>query len=352
MKDYYHVLGVSRNASKEEIKKAFRALAGKYHPDKKTGNEAKFKEVSEAYAVLSDERKRAEYDAYGRSYSGAAGAGGRGGFEGFTGAGVEFDLNDIFENFGDVFGGFASATRKARGSDISIDIELSLKEAAHGTRRTVTLVKQNICSTCGGNGARKGSEMVTCATCNGRGKIRETRQSIFGQMATVRECATCRGVGSIPKERCGACAGGGVVKSKEAIDINIPAGIENGEMIRMTGRGEAVANGTPGDLYIKIHVAAHPSITRQGGNLLVRLPIKLTDALLGATYKVETLDDALSVTVPAGIGNGEMLRIKGKGVRFADRPHGDFLIKVSIDMPKRLSRTAKKLVEALKAEGV
>jgi len=351
MKDYYSILEVDKKASKDEIKKAFRKLASKYHPDKKTGDEAKFKEISEAYAVLSDDKKRAEYDAYGRSYAGGAPGGGTGGFNwgDFQGQGVEFDINDIF---GDIFGG-GRQRRQARGNDISIDIQLTFKEAVFGVERSVTLTKDNTCATCDGSGAKQGTEMITCQTCNGQGKLRETRQSIMGAFTTVRDCAECNGKGKIPKESCSDCDGRGVLRGSEKIDIAIPAGIQNGEMIRMTGRGEALQGGTSGDLYIKIHVERHPTIVREGMNLISPLNVKLTDALLGSTYSVETLDGNVSIKIPASIKHGEMLRIKGKGVPDESGKHrGDFLVKVSIDIPKKLSRGAKKLVEQLREEGI
>lgn len=351
MKDYYKILGVERSASADDIKKAFRKLAAKYHPDKKSGDEAKFKEVSEAYAVLSDQKKRAEYDTYGRAYNTGGGAGptGWGGFAG--GQGVEFDLNDIFEGFGDIFGGGRGSASRARGRDISIDIEISLKDAVSGTTRTVLITKNSVCETCTGTGADEKAGVVTCTTCNGNGKIRETRQSILGTFTTVRECTACDGRGSIPKVPCKDCDGMGVKKAQEEIKITIPAGIENGEMIRMTGRGEAVRGGTAGDLYIKVHVQKHPSIVREGLHLKSVLQIKLTDALLGATYTVETLDEPIKLKVPAGIKSGDMLRIRNKGVRDGNA-RGDFLVKVVIDTPQKLSRRAKKLVEELREEGI
>ena len=193
--------------------------------------------------------------------------------------------------------------------------------------------------------------MTTCETCNGNGKIRETRQSILGHFTTVRECASCAGRGKTPKEKCQTCAGRGVMRSAEQIEVNIPVGIENGEMIRMTGRGEAIQGGAPGDLYIKIHVERHANITRDGQNLLSPLNVKLSDALLGSTYSVETLDGPVSIKIPEGIKHGEMLRIKGKGV--SDGKHrGDFIVKINIDIPGKLSRKARKLVEDLRAEGI
>lgn len=354
MKDYYQILGVNKTANKEEIKKAFRKLASQYHPDKKTGDEAKFKEVSEAYAVLGDDKKRAEYDSYGRAWNTGGGGGGFEGFNwgnmnGFGGPGAEFDLNDIFENFGDMFGGFG--TREKRGHDISIDIELPFKEAIFGTARTIVLNKTNICEDCGGNGAKRGTAMVTCTVCNGQGKIRETRRSILGSFTTVRECTECHGKGEVPKEKCPTCHGSGVARSSTEIKIKVPAGVENGEVIRMTGQGEAMPGGVPGDLYVKLHVTPDPHIKREGNNLFRVLPIKLTDALLGAVHKVDTLDGAIDVTIPSGVKHGEVLRIKGKGVP-QDSRRGDFHVKVSIEIPTKLSSKAKKLVEELKNEGI
>jgi len=352
--DYYQILGLDKAASKDDVKKAFRKLASKYHPDKQTGDEAKFKEISEAYAVLGDDKKRAEYDAYGHAFQGAGG-GGASGYGNFNwadfqnmagGEGFEFNINDIF---GDVFGG--GAQRQARGRDISIDIELSFNDAVFGTSRKVLVTKNNTCSLCEGSGAKKGTDLVTCSTCNGNGRIRETRQSIMGTFQTVRECNVCKGSGKVPKEQCEMCRGSGVVRSQDEILIQVPSGIQNGEMIRMTGRGEAVQGGIPGDLYVKIHVKPHQSITRDGSTLLTTLHIKLSDALLGNIYSVATLDGNVEIKVPEGVKHGEMLRIKGKGVP-QGTARGDFMVKIYIDIPQKLSRTAKKLIEELRNEGI
>jgi len=354
-KDYYETLGVQKGASKDEVKKAFRKLAAEYHPDKKTGNEAKFKEISEAYAVLSDEKKRAEYDAYGNSYSGGGGSGqGFGGFSwadfqqaaGNQAGGFEFDLGDMF---GDVFGGGRS--RQSRGRDISIDIELSFEESIFGTTRKVLITKNSTCDVCGGTRAKPGSEMINCTTCNGQGRVREVRQTFMGQVQTVRECDVCSGRGKIPKERCAHCAGAGIARKQEEIEIKIPAGIQDGEMIRMSSRGEAVMGGTAGDLYVKIHVKKHAQIRREGATLYCDLHIKLTDALIGTSYKVATLDGAVEIKIPEGIKHGELLRIKKKGVP-SQGSRGDFMVKIHIDLPQKLSRKARKLVEELKKEGI
>jgi molecular chaperone DnaJ len=356
MKDYYTVLGIERSATNDDIKRAFRKLASKYHPDKKGGDETKFKEISEAYSVLGDDKKRKEYDAYGRSFSGTAGAGGFGGGfdwsqfqQGFGGQGFEFDLNDIMNGFGDMFGG--GGGRQNRGRDISIDVELTFKESIFGTKRKILITKNSVCSTCRGSGGAPDSGTIQCATCNGKGKVRESRQSILGTFATVRTCETCAGIGTIPKEKCSTCKGHGVTRKEDEIEIDIPSGIEHGEMIRMTQRGEGIKNGTPGDLYIKIHVAKHPFFIRDGAHLRMNHSIKVTDALLGATHTIETLDGAVSLAVPEGVRAGDILKIKGKGV-----PHGssrgDIFVKVVIDTPQKLSKNARHLVEELRKEGL
>jgi molecular chaperone DnaJ len=351
-KDYYQILGLQKGANKDEVKKAFRKKAAEHHPDKKTGNEEKYKEVTEAYAVLGDDRKKAEYDTYGQSFNGSGGGaqanpfGGGFDFSGFQQGGAEFDINDIFENFG-----FGGGRQKKRGRDVSIDINLNFEESIFGVTRKLLITKNNLCDECVGSGAKKGTKMDTCSTCGGQGKVRENRQSIMGSFTTVKECNTCNGRGEIPKERCPKCVGAGIAKTEEEISIKVPAGIQNGEVIRMTGRGEAMANAEPGDLYIKIHVESHKSIRRDGSNLGRTLPVKLTDSLLGSTYKVETLDGEVNIKIPAGITHGELLRIKGKGVPNGSN-RGDFMVKISIETPKKLSRKAQKLIEELQNEGL
>lgn len=353
-KDYYQVLGVDKKASKDEIKKAFRRLAHKYHPDK-GGDESKFKEVNEAYTVLSNDKKRAEYDTYGQAFSGGGGQG-FGGFDfsGFQGAdGFNVDLGDIFENIftgGGPFGGRSANVR--RGSDIQVDIQLPFKESIFGTTRTIKLTKNSQCKTCSGTGAKSEKETVKCNTCNGKGKLHETRKSLLGTFTQVKECSDCFGKGSIPKEKCKDCNGSGVVKSDEEITITIPAGIQHGEMIRFSGKGEAVPHGVTGDLYLRVHVEAHQTFKRQASDLLMDLNVKLTDAVLGADYSIETLEGNLKVTIPAGASSGEVLRLRGKGVPASDNKRGDLLIKLIVKTPGKLSKKAKKLIEELKEEGV
>ncbi|PIQ68601.1 MAG: molecular chaperone DnaJ [Candidatus Taylorbacteria bacterium CG11_big_fil_rev_8_21_14_0_20_46_11] len=363
-KDYYELLGIQKGASKDEIKKAFRVLAHKHHPDKKGGDEARFKEVNEAYSVLSDDKKRAEYDTYGRVFSGGASGGGGGpsGFEGFEGfdfsdfasgrgagqGGVEFDLGDIFSDF---FGGRGSRG-PARGRDISIDVELTFSESIFGTDRRMLINKTSVCETCTGSGAKPGTTMGTCTTCNGKGKIHEARRSIFGSVQTTRTCPECHGQGKVPREKCSPCRGAGVSKRQEEIAVRIPGGIEDGEVIRLSGSGEAIKGGSPGDLYVKVHVGRHPLFRKEGSNLTMDLQIKLSSALLGDEYTVETLDGNVTVKIPEGIRHGEILRLKGKGVPIDKNHRGDLMIRIVIDLPAKLSKDAKKLIEQLKKEGI
>lgn len=349
-KDYYTILGVEKGASKDDVKKAFRKLAHKYHPDKKGGDETKFKEINEAYSVLSNDKKRSEYDTYGATFDGAGPARGQGfgGFSGFEGfAGEEFDLGDIF---GDFFS--AGRSHKKRGRDISVDLEISFEDSIFGIERKMLLTKTSTCNICSGTGSKPGSSMKTCTSCNGMGQVRETRQSMFGTFATTHDCETCRGMGKVPSERCNSCAGLGVVKGQSEITIQIPAGIRNGEMIRLSGAGEAIPNGVSGDLYAKIHVKSHERFKREGDNLVMDLNIKLTDALLGAEYTITSLDKKnISVKIPAGVKFGEILRLKGKGITTNGRS-GDLLIPLHIQLPKKLNRKLKKLVEQLREEGM
>ncbi len=352
-KNYYEILGVGQQASKEEIKKAFHKLAHKYHPDKKGGDEAKFKEVSEAYQVLSDEGKRRQYDAYGSASAGGGNPGGFGfdfsNFTGQNGADFEFDLGDIF---GDFFGSARRGGAK-RGRDISVDIQVSFAESIFGTERKVLINKIGLCETCSGSGAAVGATQKTCTTCAGKGKIHETRRSFLGTFSVARECEVCRGSGKVPEKPCANCSGRGVLKKTEEIKIVVPAGIENGEMIRLANKGEAVAQGgVAGDLYVRVHVEKHKFLRRDGQNLTMDLPVKLTDALLGSEYSIETLDGAVKVRIPAGVAYGEIIRVPGRGVPAQSGRRGDLLIRAVIQIPTKLSKKARATVEELKGEGI
>lgn len=360
-KDYYEILGVNRGASKEEIKKAFYKLAHKYHPDKKGGNEEKFKEVNQAYQTLSDDEKRSKYDQFGSSYENMGGAqGGYGGFEGFDFSnfaggfqnGTEFDFGNLNDIFSDFFGGGMGRAQARRGRDISTEISLPFADSIFGVTRKILITKTSSCLECSGSGAKAGSKMETCKTCNGQGKIHETKRSFLGNISSTKICEICFGAGEVPKDVCEKCKGKGVLRREEEISIVIPAGIRDGEMIRMTGQGEAVSKGTTGDLYIKINVIPHPVFKREGNDLVMNLNLKLSDALLGVKYPIETLDGNIEVTIPEGVSVNEILRVRGKGVPSGKSKRGDLLIKLNIKLPNKLSKKSRELIEELKEEGI
>ncbi|MFA6226987.1 MAG: molecular chaperone DnaJ [Candidatus Paceibacterota bacterium] len=360
-KDYYKTLGLERNASKEDIKKAFRKLAHEHHPDK-GGNQEKFKEASEAYSVLSDDTKRQQYDTYGSAGPAGSGRGaggfGQGGFGDFGfdfsgfqnqagGQGFDFDLGDIF---GDIFGGGARRAPK-KGRDISVDMEISFSESIFGAEKKIRLTKTSKCNTCDGTGAKRGTGMEKCSVCNGHGRVRETKRSIFGNFATEKICDNCGGSGKVPREKCAECRGAGILKKESELEIKIPADIDDEQVIRLSGGGEALKGGISGDLYIKIHVKVDPLFSKEGKNLVTELNIKISDALLGSKYSLKTLDGDIELKIPEGVAYGEILRIRGKGVPISASKRGDLLVKINIKLPHRLSREAKEAVEKLKEEG-
>lgn len=352
-KDYYNVLGVDKSASKDEIKKAFHKMAHKYHPDKSTGDEAKFKEVNEAYQTLSDDQKRAQYDQFGSSgpqMGGGYDAGGFGGFDfnGFGQGGFEFDMGDMF---GDLFGGGRKA-RQQRGADLQTSISIDFKDAIFGVERELHIKKPSTCTTCKGDGAKPGTNLETCSQCNGKGQVRNIQRTILGSIATTQMCDKCHGVGKIPKEPCITCHGKGVVNESRTIKLNVPAGIQNGETLRLAGMGEAITGGASGDLYVHVSVASHKTIQRIQNDLVTTLPIKLTDALLGATYAVETLDGTEQISIPTGTRVGDTITLKHKGVPTSSSKRGNFVIKLDIKLPEKLSKHAKEVIEELKKEGI
>lgn len=363
-KDYYNVLGVNKGASKDEIKKAFYKLAHKYHPDKKEGNESKFKEVNEAYQILSDDSKRSKYDQFGSGFENMGqgqnyGGFRQGGFEGFDFSGfqngsADFDFGNLNDIFSDFFTGGMSGGRREqrRGRDISTEIQISFSEAVFGTSRKILITKTSNCSTCGGSGSKLGTKMETCKYCNGQGKIREAKRTILGTISSTKICEECLGSGEVPKEKCDSCKGKGILRKEVEISVNIPAGIRDGEMIRMTGGGEAVSKGTAGDLYIKINVVPHHIFKREGNDLVMNLDLKLSDALLGTEYTIETLDGEIKVKIPEGVSINEILRVKSKGVPFSKNKRGDLLIKLKIKLPNKLSHKSRELLEQLKKEGI
>jgi molecular chaperone DnaJ len=370
--DYYQTLGLSKSASQDEIKKAFRKKAHEYHPDKGAGNEAKFKEVNEAYQVLSDSAKRQQYDQYGQTFeqaqrNGGAGFGGQsasgggnpfGGFSGGAGSpfggdfsGVDFDLGDIF---GDIFGGQQDrSARRNRGIDLEMGLQINFEEAVFGVEKNITLEKQDTCKTCGGNGAAKGSKVITCPKCHGQGQIRTTRRTIFGNVASSATCDRCDGMGKIPEVPCETCKGSGILRQEKTISVKIPAGIDNGQRIRIQGEGEAGYRGSgAGDLYLVIKVQSNKEFTRDGFNLHKELPVSFTQAALGAKILVKTLDGDIELKIPNGTQSGTVLKVKDKGVPHINNPksRGDLLITVRVVIPKKLSKKEKDLLKQLADE--
>lgn len=358
-KDYYDILGISKTASEDEVKKAYRKLAHQYHPDKKGGDEKKFKEINEAYQVLGDATKRRQYDQFGTGFSGQGGPGFQGGFGGF-GNNVEWDFNgdlgDVFEEFfsgfgGGGFGGARSRQRSRRGGDIAIGIDIAFQESVFGSKRNLLLEKTSLCKTCHGSRAAEGSAVKKCTTCQGTGTVREQRKSFFGVVNTLAECRTCSGKGEIPDKPCTTCRGEGTVRAQESIDIEIPPGIRDGEAIKLVGKGEAVAGGVTGDLYVKISITPHPVFRREGNDLVMDLSVPISKTLKGGKEHVELLDGEIEVTIPELSKAGDILRVKGKGV-VRDKGRGDLLIHLVPKLPKKLSSKARTLLEDLEKEGL
>ena len=350
-RDYYEVLGVPKNASEAEIKKAFRILAKKYHPDANTNDknaETKFKEVNEAYSVLSDSEKKARYDQYG--HAGVDPNLGAGGFGGFDGG---FDMGDIF---GDIFGSmFGSSQRRSRysnspskGEDIAYRITLSFEEAVFGCKKDISYSRVERCSTCEGSGAAKGSTPETCPACNGSGQITTQQRTPFGVMQSSRICERCRGKGKIVSRPCSDCHGSGYIKKQKKLEVAIPAGIDDGQRIALNGQGSAGENNGPyGDLVVLISVRPHHIFERDGYNLNCSVPITFVEATLGAKILIPTLEGKGELTIPEGTQHGTVFAIRGKGVQNVNgRGRGDLFVTVEIEIPKNLSKKQKDALNA------
>ncbi|HPV70322.1 MAG TPA: molecular chaperone DnaJ [Candidatus Magasanikbacteria bacterium] len=353
-KDYYKILGVEKSAGQDEIRAAFRKQAHQYHPDKQGGNAEKFKEINEAFQVLNDPQKRSQYDQFGSTFDQAGmggGAGGFGGFNGFNAQGFDFsDLGDIFGGFGDIFGGGRASNRKAaRGQDIQVDVQIDLKEAAFGTEKTFKLYKNSACDVCGGNGVEPGSKMNKCKDCGGKGQIPHVQRTVFGAFQSVADCPVCEGNGEIPEKKCRQCGGRGIIKKQEEIKVRVPAGIDDGESIRLTSKGEAGAKGSrAGDLYLRIRVKKDTRFRRDNFDLYTKKNISFTEAALGATVEVESLDGLLKVVIPEGVQSGQMIRLKSKGItHLRDSGRGDLFVEVVVLTPTKLSRHQKDLLREL-----
>ena len=358
-KDYYETLGVSKDATGDEIKKAYRQLAKKYHPDRNAGDEAaahKFKEINEAYQVLSDDTKRKNYETYGNADFGAAGGpqGGFGGFNyggtgGFTGTGFEgfSGFSDIFEN---LFGGGMRSSQTngpQQGASLRVNLRITFEEAAFGTSKEIEIKRTVQCSACGGTGAKPGTERKTCPTCNGTGEITEQENTLFGSYLNRRVCPTCKGQGTIAEESCTQCGGDGTERKTVKIRVDIPAGIDDGQILTMRGEGNAGKNGGPaGDLLIQVTVLPSKLYVRRGYDLELDLDISMVQAALGETVQVPTLDGAVRYKIPEGTQPGTIFRLKGKGIKHLHTNRtGDLYVRVNVTIPKKTGVRAAKLLK-------
>ncbi|MCX6640373.1 MAG: molecular chaperone DnaJ [bacterium] len=362
-KDYYEILGVERQASAEEVKKAYRKLAIKYHPDKNAGDktaEEQFKEVSEAYAILSDPDKRARYDRYGHSAPEV------GGFSGGGAGGFDFDLSDAlrifmeggFGSFADIFGGGRSSgysERVYRGSDLQISLKLKLEDIAGGCTKKIKISKLKPCETCGGSGAAQGSKPSTCPGCQGRGEIRRVSRSFLGQFVQTATCPQCSGTGQIIVNKCPSCAGEGRSKGEVTLSVNIPAGVQTGNYISLRGQGNAGLRGGPsGDVFVVIEEQPHDTFERHGDDVIYHLMLSFPQATLGDDVEVPTLSGRVKINVPPGIQAGKILRLKGKGIKHLNGSgSGDQLVVINIFTPTKISPRERSLFEELsKCEGI
>jgi len=355
-RDYYEVLGVSKDASADEIKKAYRKAAVKFHPDKDSGDEAKFKEASEAYEVLKDQQKRQRYDQFGHAGvgGGAAGGGYAGGnpFEGFGGMGgqnVNFDfgdggLGDIFSQF---FGG-GSGRRQGptRGRDVETTVTLSFEDAVFGVEEKLNLDMDDECSHCHGTTVEPGHELKTCPTCHGAGQQTRVMNTMFGQIQQAVTCETCKGRGKVPEVVCSVCKGKGTERRKQTITLKVPAGIDDGATIRLKERGEAIGGGARGDLYVHIRVKAHKKFTREGDLILSEEHISMTDAALGTEIDVETVDGKITMKIPAGTQSGTDFKLSGHGVpHLRSNSRGAHIVSIVVDIPTKLTKKQREILE-------
>lgn len=355
-RDYYEVLGVSKNASADEIKKAFRKLAVQYHPDKDGGDETKFKEANEAYEVLKDSAKRQRYDQFGHAGVGGASGGGAGnpfeGFGGFNGQNIRFDFGDggLGDIFGSFFGGGAGQQRARRGQDVAVEIVLGFEEAVFGVEKEIHINLDDTCGHCKGNGAEPGFDMKACGTCHGTGQQTRVMNTIFGQIQQATTCETCKGRGKMPEKACTVCKGKGTEHKRQSMTIKVPAGIDDGATIRLHGRGEAIQGGEKGDLYVNIRVQPHKKFTREGLLVLSEEHVGMVDAALGTEIKVQTVDGPLTIEVPAGTQSGTDFKLAGHGVpNIRGGARGDHIVTIHVDTPTKLNKKQKELLLELRS---
>jgi molecular chaperone DnaJ len=365
--DYYDVLGVNRKASKDEIKKAYRRLAHKHHPDK-GGDEAEFKKINEAYQVLSDDKKRSQYDQFGKTFEDAGNAYGQGGFDfsnfsqWFSGADQQesqfqgnwqgFDMGDIFSEF---FGGGRQNTSQTRnrGNDIAVDITLDLKDILAPISKEFQLKKFITCPECNGTGVAPGSNMKTCTKCHGKGTIESISRTILGNIRQRKVCPDCEGTGKIPEKRCPNCRGEGRIRDIQNVTVEIPAGVQDGQTIKYAGQGEVGRKqGPAGDLYVRVHIQNHSHLRRDGVNLILEQDINFIQAILGDTIDIPTLEGKGELKIPSGTQSGQIIKVENKGLPHLGRENsrGDLLVKINVKIPKKLSRKAKKILAELRRE--
>lgn len=352
-KNYYETLGVGKSASADEIKKAFRKLAHEHHPDKKSGDEAKFKELNEAYQVLGNPEKRRQYDQFGQTFSGpGSNGGGRpsgnpfGGAGGFNQGNVNFDFDDIGDLFGNFFGG--GRAEPQRGRDLETEVVLEFEESVFGADKVLRLDKDIACDKCRGTRAEPGSKIDSCKTCGGSGQVIRMQQTILGNFQSQSSCGDCRGTGQKPEKPCQKCHGRGYARGSETVKVTIPAGISDGQSVKLSGKGAMGESGTAGDLYIRIRVKPSRDLVRQGDDILSQASINLKQAILGAKIMVKTVDGPVELKIPEGTQSQTKFRLKGKGVtHLRTSGRGDQIVNVIVEIPKGLSRQQKKLIDQL-----
>jgi len=354
-RDYYETLGVPKSASADEIKKAFRRLAVKYHPDKEGGDEAKFKEINEAYEVLKDQQKRQRYDQFGHAGVGGAAGGGRAGgnpFEGFGGFGgqsqnINFeDLGGFGDLFGSMFGQQGGGSRSNRGQDVATEITITFEEAVFGVEKQISVTLDDTCTHCKGDGAEPGHSIKTCNICHGTGQVNRVMNTIFGQIQQTTVCDTCHGRGKVPEKACTVCHGKGTERQAQNIKLKVPAGIDDGAAIRLNGRGQAVQGGSKGDLYVNIRVKPHKEFTREGDLILSEQTIDMVTAALGGTAAVETVDGELVIKIPAGTQSGTDFRLADHGVtHLRGGGRGAHIVTIKVATPTKLTKRQKELLQ-------
>ncbi|MDO8425146.1 MAG: molecular chaperone DnaJ [bacterium] len=359
-KDYYNTLGVAKSASADEVKRAFRKLAQQHHPDK-GGDPEKFKEISEAYQILSNVEKRQQYDQYGHTFEQARAQGGFRGFEGFgdfsnwaEATGVNFE--DLFSGafsggLGDIFGmGQRGGARQRRGRDLEVAMEIHFAEAIFGVRKTLTLERRVECRECHGTGAEKGTDVQSCSQCGGAGRVRQVQQTIFGAFQQVRACPACEGAGKVPKTKCATCRGSGTQVRSDDLAIEVPPGVDDGTVLEMRGGGEAAGRGgAAGSLYVRLRVRPDARFTRDGETIRSQVAVSAPQAALGDTVDVPTVDGDVALKIPTGTQPGDQLRLKHKGVPRRSGSRGDHIVTVDVKIPEKLSRKAKQLWEDLRS---